>query len=102
MCETAKLQHTVQVHTCVSAIFYQQSTEIKAAQCLGEYIKDEKPCPKILDAGHQLILLQLLAPWYLDCKGAHGLVKHKATAYAVVNRTEFCECVLQAGLYFLE
>ncbi len=38
MCETAKLQHTVQVHTCVSAIFYQQEAEIKTAQCVGEYI----------------------------------------------------------------
>ncbi len=102
MCETAKLQHTVQVHTCVSAIFYQQEAVIKTAQCVSEYIKDEKPCPKILDAGHQLVLSQLPAPWYLDCEGARGLVKHKATAYAVVNCTEFCECALQAGLYFLE
>ncbi len=102
MCETTKLQHTVQVHTCVSAIFYKQEAEIKAAQCVGEYIKDEKPHPKILDAGQQLVLSQLPAPWYLDCEGARGLVKHKATAYAVVNRTEFCECALQAGPYFLE
>ncbi len=102
MCEMAKLQHTVQVHTCVSAIFYQQEAEIKTAQCVGEYIKDEKPRPKILDAGHQLVLSQLPAPWYLDCEGARGLVKHKAMAYAVVNHTEFCECALQAGPYFLE
>ena len=102
MCETAKLQHTVQVHTCVSAIFYQQEAEIKTAQCMGEYIKDEKPHPKILDAGHQLVLSQLPAPWYLDCEGARGLVKHKVTAYAVVNHTEFCEYALQAGPYFLE
>ncbi len=85
MCETTKLQHMVQVHTCVSAIFYQQEAEIKAAQCVGEYIKDEKLHPKILDAGHQLVLSQLPAAWYLDCKGARGLVKHKATAYAVVK-----------------
>ncbi len=102
MCEMAKLQHTVQVHTCVSAIFYQQDAGIKTAQCVGEYIKDETLRPKILDAGHQLVLSQLPAPWYLDCEGARGLVKHKATAYAVVNWTEFCECALQAGLYFLE
>ncbi len=65
-------------------------------------IKDEIPCPKILDAGHQLVLSQLPSPWYLDCEGARALVKHKATAYAVVNQTEFCECALQAGPYFLE
>ncbi len=39
MCETAKLQHTVQVHTCVSAIFYQQDAEIKAAQCVANISK---------------------------------------------------------------
>ncbi len=99
MCKTAKLQHTVQVHTCVSAIFYQQEAEIKTTQCVGEYIKDEKLHPKILDAGHQLILSQLPAPWYLDCEGARGLVKHKATAYAVVNRTEFCECIASRTIF---
>ena len=49
-------------HTCMSAIYYDQESEIKANQCKTIVTIDNTLEPKILDAGNILILLNLQKP----------------------------------------
>ena len=56
-------------HTCMSAIYYDQESEIKANQCKTIVTFDNTPESKILDAGNILILSNLQKPWTIACKG---------------------------------
>ena len=65
-CEYAHLKHTE--HTCMSAIYYDQESKIKANQCKTIVTFDNTPESKILDAGNILILSNLQKPWTIACK----------------------------------
>ena len=55
-------------HTCMSAIYYDQGSDIKAKQCKTIVTFDTIPESKILDAGNLLILSNLQKPWTIACK----------------------------------
>ena len=55
-CEYAHLLKKCTEHTCMSAIYYDQESEIKANQCKTIVTFDNMPESKILDAGNILIL----------------------------------------------
>ena len=61
-CEYAHLLKKHTEHTCMSAIYYDQESEIKANQCKTIVTFDNTPESKILDAGNILILLNLQKP----------------------------------------
>ena len=56
-CEYAHLLKKCTEHTCMSAIYYDQESKIKANQCKTIVTFDNIPESKILDAGNILILL---------------------------------------------
>ena len=58
-CEYAHLLKKCTEHTCMSAIYYDQESEIKVNQCKTIVTFDTTPESKILDAGNILILLNL-------------------------------------------
>ena len=58
-CEYAHLLKKCTEHTCMSAIYYNQKSKIKANQCKTIVTFDHTPESKILDAGNILILLNL-------------------------------------------
>ena len=58
-CEYAHLLKKCTEHTCMSAIYYDQGSDIKAKQCKIIVTFDTIPESKILDAGNLLILLNL-------------------------------------------
>ena len=65
-------------HTCMSAIYYDQESEIKANQCKTIVTFDNTPESKILDAGNILILSNLQSlgllhafPEYLELNILH-------------------------------
>ena len=62
-------------HTCMSAIYYNQGSNIKAKQCKTIVTFDTIPESKILDAGDLLILLNLQKPWTIACKGISRVLK---------------------------
>ena len=62
-CEYAHLLKKCTEHTCISAIYYDQGSDIKAKQCKTIVTFDTIPESKILDAGNLLILLNLQKPW---------------------------------------
>ena len=55
-------------HTCMSAIYYDQGSDIKAKQCKTIVTFDTTPESKILDAVYLLILLNLGKPWTIACE----------------------------------
>ena len=67
-CEYAHLLKKCTEHTCMSAIYYDQESEIKANQCKTIVTFDNTPKSKILDAGNILILSNLQKPWIIACK----------------------------------
>ena len=67
-CEYAHLLKKCTEHTCMSAIYYDQGSDVKANQCKTVITFDTIPESKILDAGDLLILSNLQKPWTIACK----------------------------------
>ena len=55
-CEYAHLLKKCMEHTCMSAIYYDQGSDVKAKQCKTIITFDTIPESKILDTGNLLIL----------------------------------------------
>ena len=67
-CEYAHLLKKCTEHTCMSVIYYDQESEIKANQCKIIVTFDNTPKLKILDASYVLILSNLQKPGLLHAK----------------------------------
>ena len=67
-CEYAHLLKKCTEHTCMSAIYYDQGSDIKAKQCKTIVTFNTILESKILDASDLLILLNLQKPWTIACK----------------------------------
>ena len=100
-CEYAHLLKKCTEHTCMSAIYYDQGSDIKAKQCKTIVTFDTIPESKILDAGDLLILSNLQKPWTIACKDVSQVFEIEYSTYCILNRSELCECSLMAGNYLL-
>ena len=67
-CEYAHLLKKCTEHTCMSAMYYDQGSDVKVKQCKTIITFDTIPESKILDAGNLLILSNLQKPWTITCK----------------------------------
>ena len=74
-CEDAHLLKKCTEHTCMSAIYYDQGSDIKAKQCKTIVTFDTILESKILDAGDLLILSNLQKPWTIACKDISRVLK---------------------------
>ena len=100
-CEYAHLLQKCTEHTCMSAIYYDQSSDVKAKQCKTIITFDTIPEFKILDAGDLLILSNLQKPWTIACKDISRVFEIEYSTYHILNRLELCEYLLTAGNYLL-
>ena len=100
-CEYAHLLKKCMEHTCMSAIYYDQGSDIKAKQCKTIVTFDTIPESKILDAGDLLILSNLQKPWTIACKDISRVFEIEYSTYRILNRSELCKCSLTAGNYLL-
>ena len=100
-CEYAHLLKKCTEHTCMSAIYYDQESKIKANQCKTIVTFDNTPESKILDAGNILILSNLQKPWTIACKDISRVFEIEYSIYCILNRSELCKCSLTAGNYLL-
>ena len=100
-CEYAHLLKKCTEHTYMSAIYYDQESEIKANQCKTIVTFDNTPESKILDASNILILLNLSKPWTIACKDVSRLFEIEYSTYCILNRSVLYECSLTAGSYLL-
>ena len=96
-CEYAHLLKKCTEHTCMSAIYYDQSSEIKADKCKAIVTFDTIPESKILDASNILILSNLQKPWKIICKDVDRIFELEYSTYHVLNRLKLCECSLTTG-----
>ena len=100
-CEYAHLLKKCTEHTCMSVIYYDQGSDVKAKQCKTIVTFDTIPESKILDAGNLLILSNLQKAWTIACKGISRVFEIEYSTYRILNRSELCECLLTAGNYLL-
>ena len=100
-CEYAHLLKKRTEHTCMSAIYYDQGSDIKVKQCKTIVTFDTIPESKILDASNLLILLNLQRPWTIACKDISRVFEIEYSTYRILNRSELCECSLTSGNYLL-
>ena len=100
-CEYAHLLKKCMEHTCMSAIYYDQGSDVKAKQCKTIVTFDTILDSKILDAGDLLILSNLQKPWTIACKDISRVFEIEYSTYCILNRLELCECSLTAGNYLL-
>ena len=100
-CEYAHLLKKRTEHTCMSAIYYDQESKIKANQCKTIVTFDNTLESRILDASNILILLNLQKPWTIACKDVSRVFEIEYSTYRILNRSELCECSLTAGNYLL-
>ena len=100
-CEYAHLLKKCTEHTCISAIYYDQSSDIKVKQCKTMVTFDTILESKILDASDLLILSNLQKPWTIACKDVSRVFEIEYSTYHILNRSELCECSLTAGNYIL-
>ena len=100
-CEYAHLLKKCTEHTCMSAIYYDQGSDIKAKQCKTIVTFDTIPESKILDSSDLLISLNLQKPWTIACKDISRVFEIEYSTYCILNRSELCECLLTAGNYLL-
>ena len=100
-CEYAHLLKKCMEHTCLSAIYYDQGSNIKVKQCKTIVTFDTIPESKILDASDLLILLNLQKPWIIACKDISRVFEIEYSTYRILNRSKLCECSLTTGNYLL-
>ena len=98
-CEYAHLLKKHTEHTCMSAIYYDQGSDVKVTQCKTIVTFDTIPESKILDAGDLLILSNLQKPWTIACKDVSIVFEIEYSTYCILNRSELCECSLTTGNY---
>ena len=85
----------------MSAIYYNQESEIKANQCKTIMTFDNTPESKILDASNILILSNSQKPRTIACKDISRVFEIEYSTYHILNRSELCKCSLTAGNYLL-
>ena len=85
----------------MSAIYYDQSSDIKADKCKTIVTFDTLLESKILDASDILILSNLQKPWTIVCKDVNRTFDLEYSTYHTLNRSKLCECSLMAGNYLL-
>ena len=100
-CEYAHLLKKCTEHTCMSAIYYDQGSDIKAKQCKPIVTFDTIPESKILDTSNLLILSNLQKSWTIACKDISRVFEIEYSTYRILNRSDLCECSLTAGNYLL-
>ena len=98
-CEYANLLKKCTEHTCMSAIYCDQSSDIKADKCKTIVMFDTIPESKILDASDILILSNLQKPWTTVCKDVDRTFELEYSTYHILIRSELCKCSLMAGNY---
>ena len=87
-CEYAHLLKKCTEHTCMSTIYYDQESEIKANQCKTIVTFDITLESKILDVGN-ILLLNLQKPWTIACKDISRVFEIEYSTCHILNRSSY-------------
>ena len=80
-CEYVHLLKKCIEHTCMSMIYYDQSSKIKAGKCKTIIMFDMILESKILDTSNIPILSNLQKPWTIVCKGIDRVFELEYSTY---------------------
>ena len=80
-CEYTHLLKKRMEHTCMSAIYYDQGSDIRAKQCKTIVTFDTTPESKILHAADLLILSNLQKYWTIACKDVSQVFEIEYLSY---------------------
>ena len=100
-CEYTHLLKKCTEHTCMSAIYYDQGSNVKVKQCKTIITFDTIPESKLLNVSDLLILSNLQKPCTITCKDISRVFEIEYSTYHILNRLELCKCSLTAGNYLL-
>ena len=85
-CEYAHPLKKCTEHTFMSAIYYDQSSDIKADKCKTIVTFDTLLESKVLDASNILILSNLQNSWTIVCKDVNRTFDLEYSTYHILNR----------------
>ena len=100
-CEYVHLLKSQIEHTCMSTIYYDKDSKIKAEKCKTVVSFDYVPESKILDANEIPLLPNLQRPWIIVCNNVDIIFELEYSTYHILNRSELCKCSLTARNYVL-
>ena len=100
-CENAFLQRHRSLPSCTTTLYYEPTSKEVVKHCNVTYYENVPLDPGLLDGGNQLVLSNLPRPWTLHCPPDDHPIPMKYSTYRIINRTEFCDCSLAAGPYFI-
>ena len=101
-CQNSYVLHQRTQHTCESAVYYKMDAKTITKHCQAKFTANVEFTPKVLDAGETMVLFNLPRPLILLCGQEKQPTEIEFTTYKVVDRKEFCECSLTAGLFQLD
>ena len=101
-CQDSYVLHQRTQHMCESAIYYKMEAHTITDHCQAKFAANVEFPPKVLDAGETMVLFNLPRPWILLCGQDKWPTEIQLATYKVVDRKEFCECSLTAGLFQLD
>ena len=102
-CEQMYLMKHNSEHTCESAIYHRQSSELIKEKCDIQYYPYLDPEPAILDAGDHLLLGNLPLPWSYMCSHEDQIPNPiTGSKYAIIKKSDLCQCSLSAGTWYLQ
>ena len=88
-CEYAHLLKICREHTYMSAIYYDQSSQIKADKCKMIVTFDTLLQSKILDASNILIFSDLQKTWTIVCKDVDRIFELEYSTPHILNRSNY-------------
>ena len=101
-CEQMFLTNLCDEHTCKSAIYTHQNTKLIQQKCTIENYPHLDPEPDLLDAGNYLVLGNFPLPWNYFCSKTDEISNPvHGSAYVILKKIDFCQCVLTAGSWYL-
>ena len=90
-------------HTCKRAIYWNESASLINEKCNYKYYHELTPEPRILDAGDNLLLAELLVPWTFICTKERQIPNPtEGSPYIIIKGTQLCPCSISAGPYYLQ
>ena len=102
-CEQTFLMKHTSEHTCKSAIYHDQNSEIIKRKCNIQYYPKLNPTPQILDAGKHILLGNLPEPWTVVCSSNDPIPNPiEASRYVIIKKKDLCQCSISAGTWFIQ
>ena len=102
-CEQTYLMKHTSEHTCKTAIYHEQSSDLIKDKCNIQYYPELNPTPQILDAGKHTLLGNIPEPWSVVCSKNDPIPNPlEASKYVITKKKDLCQCSLSASKWYIQ